>query len=105
MYISRLILIIILHIIIIIIIATIKGFKEQNIESITSTYPFYLGKDKDYQYKAVTLPITQVIDDYQGSSIARKIYDDNINDYTMLDQETESLVLPNNIFVMTTITK
>ena len=81
------------------------GFKKANIESVESTYPFNMGNDKDYQFKLVTLPIRNKIEEFNAMDLARKIYDENINNHSVLDQNTGNLMVVNNVFVMTTIFK
>ena len=82
-----------------------KGFKKENIESVESTYPFNMGNDKDYQFKLVTLPIRNKIEEFNAMDLARKIYDENIDNHSVLDQNTGNLMVVNNVFVMTTIIK
>jgi len=81
------------------------GFKKENIESVESTYPFNMGNDKVIQFKLVTLPIRNKIEEYNAFDLARKIYDENINNHSVLDKNTGNLLVVNNVFVMTTIVK
>jgi hypothetical protein len=81
------------------------GFKKENIESVESTYPFNMGNDKVIQFKLVTLPIRNKIEEFNAFDLARKIYDENINNHSVLDKNTGNLIVVNNVFVMTTIVK
>lgn len=81
------------------------GFKKENIETQESTYPFNLGSDPETAYKMVTIPIKPLIEEHQGQAIARKVYDGMVEQYTVYDKVTKNRSLPQNIFVMTTITK
>jgi len=81
------------------------GFHANRIESVESSYPFDFGSHADSQYKMVTLPIKTQIDALDGQQAARQVYDDIIYKYAVLDSTTNSLVLPNNTFVMATLIK
>ena len=81
------------------------GFLKEKIEYEKSSYPFNLGNDPEYQYKLVTLPIRSMIEEYNSQSLARKVYNDIVHQYTIYDEKTKNLILMNNIFAMTTITK
>jgi len=64
-----------------------------------------MGNDKVIQFKLVTLPIRNKIEEYNAFDLARKIYDENINNHSVLDKNTGNLLVVNNVFVMTTIVK
>ena len=81
------------------------GFKKESIEVEQSSYPFNLGNDPEYQYKLITLPIRPIIDELQCHTIAKKVYKNIVNQYTVYDESTKNLILPNNVFTMTTIIK
>lgn len=81
------------------------GFNASSIESIESSYPFDIGSHADSQYKMVTLPIKSQIDARDGQQIARQVYDDIISKHAVLDSATNSLILPNNTFIMATLIK
>ena len=81
------------------------GFKKENIEVEQSSHPFNLGNDPEYQYKLITLPIRSIIDELQCHTIAKKVYKNIVNQYTVYDEKTKNLILPNNVFIMTTIIK
>lgn len=81
------------------------GFNANRIDSVDSSYPFDFGSHADSQYKMVTLPIKSQIDALDGQQVARQVYDDIISEYAVLDSSTNSLILPNNIFIMATLIK
>ena len=64
-----------------------------------------MGNDKVIQFKLVTLPIRNKIEEFNAFDLARKIYDENINNHSVLDKNTGNLIVVNNVFVMTTIVK
>ena len=86
-------------------IAVKGGFSKENIETVTSTYPFNIGKDKEWQYKMATIPIRGKIEEFGGHDIARRVYDELFGKYTQIDEKTGDLMITGNTFIMTTIKK
>ena len=81
------------------------GFKESNIWQTTSTYPFNLGADKEKQYKMFRIPIADVVDRLRGEDLARRLFEQNIGKFSVIDSATGHLIVPDNRFQMFTLKK
>ena len=86
-------------------IAVKGGFRKENVETVASTYPFNLGKNKDWQFKLSTIPIRSKIDEFNGHDIAHRVYNELIGKYTQIDKKTGDMLAIDNTFIMTTIKK
>lgn len=80
------------------------GFNHE-CEYIESCYPFSLGTDPEFQYRIVTLVVKPKLDELQAHVIAKKAFNDYVQNYTTIDSKTGSRVIPNNVFVMATVVK
>jgi len=80
------------------------GFDKSNIVQTTSTYPFDLGDEKDFQFKVGTILLRDKLDDLDGWDKAEKVFWENIDKYTVIDAKG-NMVMPANTFRMTVVTK
>ena len=85
-------------------IAKQAGFVK-SIQYVESTYPFDLGSDADLQYKMCTMIVKTKLDEMNAHDIARKAFEDNLARYATKDPSTGAIVIPNNTFIMATLTK
>jgi SAM-dependent methyltransferase len=85
--------------------ATGAGFRVA--ASVTSDYPFDLGTDEDMQFKMSTLLFKAQLSALEAEPHpkARAAFAANRERFTQRDAATGATVVPNNVFVMTTLVK
>eukprot|EP00600_Ochromonadales_sp_CCMP1393_P002558 CAMPEP_0174981726 /NCGR_PEP_ID=MMETSP0004_2-20121128/16059_1 /TAXON_ID=420556 /ORGANISM="Ochromonas sp., Strain CCMP1393" /LENGTH=272 /DNA_ID=CAMNT_0016233521 /DNA_START=76 /DNA_END=894 /DNA_ORIENTATION=- len=84
----------------------VKGAGFVDVVQTTSTYPFDLGTDKEFQFRSATLLMKEKIDELGDEAWikARAGFDSNIDKYSVT-KEDGSLVVPNNTFRLTVAKK
>ena len=80
------------------------GFDKSKIAQTTSSYPFDLGNERDFQFKFGTLLLRDKLDELDGWDVAEKAFWDNIDKYSEID-ENGNRVMPSNTFRMTIVKK
>jgi SAM-dependent methyltransferase len=82
------------------------GFRGA-IDAVQSQYPFDLGSDRDFAFKASSLLLRSKLDQMGASAhkAARKVFDEKVSEYATTDASTGSIVLENNVFAMITAFK
>uniref|UniRef100_A0A6U1PI47 Methyltransferase domain-containing protein n=1 Tax=Fibrocapsa japonica TaxID=94617 RepID=A0A6U1PI47_9STRA len=74
-----------------------------NITSSTSTYPFNLGKDKNFQWKMLTMLYKDKIAELGAEDTAKHAFFDIVPKYSVI--ENGDLVIPKNTFMLTVCNK
>ena len=80
------------------------GFDKSKIAQTTSSYPFDLGNERDFQFKVGTILLRDKLDELDGWDVAEKAFWDNIDKYSEID-ERGNRVMPCNTFRMTIVNK
>lgn len=75
-----------------------------NLDVSTSTYPFDLGAESEFQLKVGTILLKDKLDELNAHDTARTAFLDNIMKYAQTTSDG-SMVLPNNTFKLTIATK
>ena len=85
--------------------ATAAGFRVTS--SVTSDYPFDMGTDEETQFKMSTLLFKAQLATLEAEPQpkARAAYAASRDRFTQRDAASGSTVVPNNVFVMTTLVK
>jgi len=79
------------------------GFEKSKISQTTSSYPFDLGDERDFQFKVGTLLLRDKLDELDKWDVAEKAFWDNIDKYSKI--ENGNRVMPSNTFRMTVVQK
>ena len=85
--------------------ATGAGFTVR--EAVESCYPFDLGQDADEQFAMATLLFKKQLDglDAPAHGRARAAFVDKVHTFAARSEEGAPLLVPGNVFVMTTLVK
>ena len=77
-----------------------------SIEQSTSTYPFNFGSDREFQFTVATTLLRDKINeiaekDREAWSKAEKTFWENIDKYTLIEEGSCDMIMPENTFRMT----
>jgi ubiquinone/menaquinone biosynthesis C-methylase UbiE len=77
-----------------------------SIEQSTSTYPFNFGSDREFQFTVATILLRDKINeiaekDEEAWSKAEKTFWENIDKYTLIEEGSGDMIMPENTFRMT----
>jgi len=79
------------------------GFDKADISQTTSTYPFDLGDESDFQFKVGTILLRDKLDELDKWGVAEKAFWASIDKYSTI--ENGSRVMPSNTFRLTVVQK
>eukprot|EP00038_Savillea_parva_P009824 m.186075 g.186075 ORF g.186075 m.186075 type:complete len:299 (-) comp16658_c0_seq1:114-1010(-) len=83
-----------------------KAAGLSHVETSTSSYPFNIGPDREFQYKAATILIQEMLEEAgpEAQAKARAFFEDKIDEYSSVNDDGERVVF-DNVFAMGVWTK